>query len=113
MVLMRRRVTLAKNPNANPSHPPKSSVTPWWQCEWYLGSFRLFELAGKLQLSVVEKSGAGQSNTSVSVVDSKSSQIVFAHSAGKGWTNQLQKTAEDCAKQLKDFIEKSQKSRKE
>lgn len=51
----------------------------------------------------------GSSNVSIAVVDAKTAQIVFAHSAGKGGTNQLQKTAEDCAKQLKEFIEKPKK----
>jgi hypothetical protein len=59
-----------------------------------------------------ERAALGYSNTSITVVDAKSTQIVFAHSAGKGGTNQLQKTAEDCAKQLKDFIEKSEKAAK-
>lgn len=45
-------------------------------------------------------------STSVNLIDAQSSQIVFAHSAGKGG---LKGTAEDCAKHLKAFIEKPPK----
>lgn len=58
------------------------------------------------------KAALGYSSSSISIVDAKSSQIVFAYSAGKGGTNQLQKSAEDCAKHLKEFIEKSDKAKK-
>jgi hypothetical protein len=54
----------------------------------------------------------GITNTSISVVDPKSSQIVFAYSAGSGSAKQLQSTAEDCAKHLKEFIEKAEKPKK-
>ena len=54
----------------------------------------------------------GITNTSISVIDPKSSQIVFAYSAGSGSAKQLQSTAEDCAKHLKEFIEKSEKPKK-
>ena len=54
----------------------------------------------------------GQTNTSISVIETKTSQIVFAHSAGSARSNQVQKTAEDCAKHLKEFIEKSEKAKK-
>jgi hypothetical protein len=54
----------------------------------------------------------GITNTSISVVDPKSSQVVFAYSAGSGSAKQLQSTAEDCAKHLKEFIEKSEKPKK-
>jgi len=55
---------------------------------------------------------AGQTNVSVSVIDPKTSQIVFGHSATSARPNQIQKTAEDCAKHLKEFIEKSEKPKK-
>jgi uncharacterized protein YfaP (DUF2135 family) len=52
----------------------------------------------------------GQTSASISVIDSHSSQIVFAYSVGKrANTNQLQSTAEACAKHLKEFIEKPKK----
>jgi hypothetical protein len=54
----------------------------------------------------------GITNASISVVDPKSSQVVFAYSAGSGSAKQLQSTAEDCAKHLKEFIEKSEKPKK-
>ena len=44
---------------------------------------------------------------SVAMIDA--SQIVFAYSSGNVGTNQPQKTAEDCAKHLKQFIEKPKK----
>jgi fructose-bisphosphate aldolase class 1 len=46
------------------------------------------------------------------VIDPQSWQIVFSYSAEKDEKNQLQKTAEDYAKHLKEFIEKSKKSKK-
>jgi hypothetical protein len=49
---------------------------------------------------------------SIAVVDPRSSQIVFAYSAGKAGSNQFEKTAEACAKSLKEFIEKSEKQKK-
>jgi hypothetical protein len=49
---------------------------------------------------------------SISVVDPRSSQIVFAYSAGKTGANQFQKTAEACAKSLKELIEKPEKPKK-
>lgn len=57
------------------------------------------------------KSGSfGQTSASISVIDGHSSQIVFAYSVGKSAnTNQLQSTAEACAKHLKEFIEKPKK----
>ncbi|HEU5340152.1 hypothetical protein [Edaphobacter sp.] len=55
-------------------------------------------------------SNFGSTSASISVVDVHSSQIVFAYSVGKGRnTNQIQSTAEACAKHLKEFIEKSGK----
>jgi hypothetical protein len=49
----------------------------------------------------------GETSASISVVDAQSSQIIFAYSVGKSRnTNQVQSTAEACAKHLKKFIEK-------
>ena len=76
-----------------------------WNQGWALGQQRAAERRA-------ERDALGYSNTSVTVLDTKSAQVVFAHSAGKGGTNQLQKTAEDFAKHLKEFIEKSEKADK-
>jgi len=54
----------------------------------------------------------GSTSTSIAVVDPRSSQVVFAYAAGKAGANQLQRTAEDCAKHMKEFIEKSEKTKK-
>jgi hypothetical protein len=52
----------------------------------------------------------GATSASISVIDAHSSQIVFAYAVGKaGSTNQIQSTAEACAKHLKEFIEKPKK----
>jgi hypothetical protein len=49
----------------------------------------------------------GATSAGISVIDAHSSQIVFAYAVGKaGSTNQIQSTAEACAKHLKTFIEK-------
>ena len=57
--------------------------------------------------------GVGESVTSsISVIDPKTSQVVFAYSVGKSRKNLLQSTAEACAKHLKEYIEKSEKSKK-
>jgi hypothetical protein len=64
------------------------------------------------QQRAARRAALGSSDVSIAVVDAKTAQIVFAHSAGKGGTNQLQKTAEDCAKHLREFIEKPQKPAK-
>jgi len=54
----------------------------------------------------------GSTSTSIAIVDPHSSQVVFAYAAGKAGANQLQRTAEDCAKHMKEFIEKSEKIKK-
>jgi hypothetical protein len=55
----------------------------------------------------------GRTNASISIIDNRSAQMVFAYSVGKARdTNQLQSTAEACAKHLKEFIEKSEKVKK-
>jgi hypothetical protein len=48
-------------------------------------------------------------SASISVIDPRSSQIVFASSADSGG---LMGTAETCAKHLKEFIKKSEKPKK-
>jgi hypothetical protein len=58
------------------------------------------------------RAALGSTSVSISIVDPRSSQIVFAYSAGKAGSNQFQKTAEACAKSLKEFIEKSEKPKK-
>ena len=55
------------------------------------------------------KASLGYSTASIAVIDPKSSQILFSYSAAKDGKNQIQKTAEDYAKHLKEFIEKSGK----
>jgi hypothetical protein len=52
----------------------------------------------------------GATSASISVMDAQSSQIVFAYAVGKaGSRNQIQSTADACAKHLKEFIDKSGK----
>ena len=58
------------------------------------------------------KEALGSTSVSIAVVDPRSSQIVFAYSAGKAGSNQFEKTAEACAKSLKEFIEKSERQKK-
>jgi hypothetical protein len=56
------------------------------------------------------RAARGATSASISVIDAHSSQIVFAYAVGKaGSTNQVQSTAEACAKHLKEFIEKGKK----
>lgn len=59
--------------------------------------------------AAARKAALGYSNASIAIVDPHTSQVVFAYTAAKGGTNQLQKTADDCAKHLKEFLEKSRK----
>jgi hypothetical protein len=55
----------------------------------------------------------GSTSASISLVDARSSQIVFAYAVGKSAnTNQIQSTAEACAKHLKESIEKSEKQQR-
>jgi hypothetical protein len=50
---------------------------------------------------------------SIAVVDPLTKRVLFAYSTSKaGTNNQLQKTAEACAKSLREFIEKSEKQKK-
>lgn len=59
------------------------------------------------------RAALGSTSVSISVVDPLTKRVLFAYSTSKaGTNNQLQKTAEDCARNLKDFIEKSEKKKK-
>jgi hypothetical protein len=53
-----------------------------------------------------EQRALGETSVSIAVVDSRSSQVVFADAAATTGTDQLQKTAAICAKDLLAFIEK-------
>jgi hypothetical protein len=59
-----------------------------------------------------QRRALGETSASIAILNPQTSQIVFAYSAGKMGTKQLQNTAEDCAKHLKEFIEKSEKPKK-
>ena len=76
-----------------------------WNQGWELGSQRAAERRAA-------HAALGSTSVSISVVDPRSSQIVFAYSAGKAGSNQFEKTAEACAKSLKEFIEMSEKPKK-
>jgi hypothetical protein len=65
------------------------------------------------QTGAAERAAHGTTSASISVIDGRTSQIVFAYSVGKDRaTNQIQSAAEACAKHLKEFIEKSEKPKK-
>ena len=76
-----------------------------WNQGWALGQQRAAERRAA-------HAALGSTSVSISIVDPRSSQIVIAYSAGKTGANQFQKTAEACAKNLKEFIEKSEKHKK-
>lgn len=59
-----------------------------------------------------QRRALGMTFLSVSIIDAQSSQVVFAGSSGKTGGRQLEKTADDYAKHLKAFIEKSEKPKK-
>ena len=60
-----------------------------------------------------ERAARGSTTVSIAVVDPLTKRVLFAYSTSKaGTNNQLQKTAEACAKSLKEFIEKSDESKK-
>jgi hypothetical protein len=64
----------------------------------------------RAQARAAARAALGLTSASISIVDAKSSQIVFAYSVGKSRnTNQEQSAAEACAKHLKEFIAKSNK----
>jgi hypothetical protein len=104
------RTTVSRNVPSGPAMVVNNSATvnegdspnqQAWNQGWASG-----------QQAAARRAALGSSDVSIAVIDAKTDQIVFAHSAGKGGTNQLQKTAEDCAKHLKEFIEKSEKAKK-
>jgi hypothetical protein len=64
------------------------------------------------QQAAARRAAMGSTSVSVAVIDPRSSQVVFAYSAGKAGGKQLQRTAEDCAKHLKESIEKAEKGKK-
>jgi hypothetical protein len=63
--------------------------------------------AQQVSTDVGAKRVLGETSASIAVFDA--SQILFAYSAEKVGTDQLQRTAEDCANHLKKFIEKPRK----
>jgi hypothetical protein len=93
------------NKNAVNSTNVNNGNNDAWNQGWALGAERARERRA-------HKEALGSTSVSISIVDPRSSQIVFAYSAGKEGNNQLQKTAEACAKILKEFIEKSEKKKK-
>jgi hypothetical protein len=54
-------------------------------------------------------SGSGHTSASVSVIDPRTSQVLFAYSVEKVRGHQMQSDAEAFAKHLKEFIEKPKK----
>lgn len=60
-----------------------------------------------------ERMALGETSVGIAVIDPRSSKVIFAYTSGKMGTKQIQKTAEDCAKHLKKFIEKSEKATKD
>ncbi|MFT4112187.1 hypothetical protein [Silvibacterium sp.] len=65
------------------------------------------------QSAQAARAARGATSASISVIDRVSTQVVFAYSVGKSRnTNQEQSAAEACAKHLKEFIEKAEKSGK-
>jgi hypothetical protein len=55
------------------------------------------------------RAAAVATSASISVIDARTSQIVFGYSVGKVGKHETQSTSEACAKHLKEFIEKSNK----
>jgi hypothetical protein len=93
------------NKNAVNSTNVNNGSNDAWNQGWALGAERAQERRA-------HKEALGSTSVSIAVVDPRSSQIVFAYSAGKAGSNQFQKAAEACAKSLKEFIEKSEKQKK-
>ena len=93
------------NKNAVNSTNVNNGNNDAWNQGWELGSQRAAERRAA-------HAALGSTSVSISIVDPRSSQIVFAYSAGKTGTNQFEKTAETCAKSVKEFIEKSEKPKK-
>lgn len=61
-----------------------------------------------MQRAAEARAARATTSASITVIDTHSSQIVFAYAVGKaGNTNQIQSAAEASAKHLKEFIEKN------
>lgn len=61
-----------------------------------------------MQRAAEARAARPTTSASITVIDTHSSQIVFAYAVGKaGNTNQIQSAAEASAKHLKEFIEKN------
>ena len=93
------------NKNAVNSTNVNNGSNDAWNQGWELGSQRAAERRAA-------HAALGSTSVSIAVVDPRSSQIVFAYSAGKAGSNQFEKTAEACAKSLKEFIEKLETQKK-
>jgi hypothetical protein len=93
-VVVNNRATSVINGNANESDSP----------------FTAGAMAGERQ-GAAERAALGETSAGIEVVDVHSSQIVFAYAADRMGAKQMQKTAEDCAKHLKEFIEKPTKEK--
>jgi len=89
---------VVNNTNTNVANGNANGDSAWNQ-GWEQGRERAAARAA-------ERRALGETSASIAVLDARSSQIVFAYAAGKMGKNQLQKTAEDCAKNLTKFIEK-------
>lgn len=72
-----------------------------WNQGWEQGQQRAAARAA-------QRRALGETSASIAILNPQTSQVVFAYSAGKMGTNQLQKTAEDCAKHLRESIDKPQ-----
>ena len=60
--------------------------------------------------SAISREERGITSTSISVVESNTSQVVFAYSYGRnGYAIQPEQGADGCAKHLRQFIEKPEK----
>ncbi|MGA7886442.1 MAG: hypothetical protein WCA44_11925 [Acidobacteriaceae bacterium] len=65
------------------------------------------ERAAQLQDQAwAEKRALGETDVTITMVDPRSSRVVFACSSAETGNKQIQKTADICAKRLKDVIEK-------
>ena len=64
------------------------------------------------EAGAAERRALGETVVSMAVIDPRSSTIIFAHSTNKAGPKQISESAEDCAKHLKEFIEKSEKPKK-
>ncbi len=64
------------------------------------------------EAGAAQRRALGMTLVSISIIDTRSSQVIFGSSSGKTGGGQLEKTAEDCVKHLKEFIEKAEKPKK-